>query len=259
MIPGSINMSAVIYEMEDEILSRAMVPPPIPLKPTITKKPVDNQPTVLMDAISNPQRKVMAVRAQPLQPAPGRALHNETGQLQWPHGAHSSMPLHRAPGIPAHHVPAHDESDSDDAFDYEIPDDDMNPESIRMGQPPAPMTPSTRQNPPLQDFSASLVHMPPPPLQPEDLTDNTENIYGTLTNIGILHTLPKERSLMSIAEVTYMLKALNLHRYIKAFEDETMDGELLMDMSESILKDTFNFKEFEVKKLMKFIGGWSPN
>ncbi|KAK6186821.1 hypothetical protein SNE40_006091 [Patella caerulea] len=56
----------------------------------------------------------------------------------------------------------------------------------------------------------------------------------------------------SIKQLTESLEALKLSKYAEAFEEAQMSGDLLLDLSEDILKDDFQMKGYEAIKLMKY-------
>ncbi|XP_041361787.1 uncharacterized protein LOC121377762 [Gigantopelta aegis] len=68
--------------------------------------------------------------------------------------------------------------------------------------------------------------------------------------------LPPARSDVSdltVAELGEKLKLLKLDKYVKKFEKEGIDGSILVEMDQLILKKEFHFKEFEAIKLTKFV------
>ncbi|XP_041361066.1 uncharacterized protein LOC121377223 [Gigantopelta aegis] len=57
---------------------------------------------------------------------------------------------------------------------------------------------------------------------------------------------------LTIQELGQKLKALKLDKYVKAFSNEGIDGSLLVEFNEDILKDNFKLSAIESIKLMKF-------
>ena len=58
---------------------------------------------------------------------------------------------------------------------------------------------------------------------------------------------------LTVAELGERLKLLKMNKYVKKFEKEGIDGSILVEMDETILKKEFGFKEFEAIKLRKFV------
>ena len=60
-------------------------------------------------------------------------------------------------------------------------------------------------------------------------------------------------------QVGEFLRLLKLHQYIEVFDEEDIDGPLLLDLTKEDLKTDFKFKGTEALKLMKFVKeGWRP-
>ena len=53
-------------------------------------------------------------------------------------------------------------------------------------------------------------------------------------------------------EVGEYLKLLKLDKYVETFKNEMVDGTFLIDMDEELLKDDFEFKRIEAKRLLRF-------
>ncbi|XP_050394815.1 uncharacterized protein LOC126812429 [Patella vulgata] len=63
----------------------------------------------------------------------------------------------------------------------------------------------------------------------------------------------------TIKQLTESLETLKLSKYADAFEEAQMSGDLLLDLSEEILKDDFQMKGYEAIKLMKYARtGYKP-
>ncbi|XP_041360528.1 uncharacterized protein LOC121376822 [Gigantopelta aegis] len=58
---------------------------------------------------------------------------------------------------------------------------------------------------------------------------------------------------LTIDELGDKLKALKLDRHVESFRDERIDGCLLTEFDQSVLRDEFKFTQLETIKLMKFI------
>ena len=63
----------------------------------------------------------------------------------------------------------------------------------------------------------------------------------------------KPTETLTICELGEKLKALKLDKHVKSFSSEGIDGSLLVEFSEDILKENFKFSTVEAIKLMKFV------
>ena len=70
--------------------------------------------------------------------------------------------------------------------------------------------------------------------------------------------IPKDLASLSVQGVGRVLASLNMACYINKFEEEQIDGEMLMELDEGGLK-SLDLKPFQVLKLVKVISGWRPN
>lgn len=59
-------------------------------------------------------------------------------------------------------------------------------------------------------------------------------------------------------DVASCLEDLFLSDYVEVFTDSQVDGQLLLDLDESVLKD-LGLNAFEARKLRKFVFGWRPD
>ncbi|CAG2253977.1 CDH12 [Mytilus edulis] len=57
----------------------------------------------------------------------------------------------------------------------------------------------------------------------------------------------------SVQEILGILKTLNLSKYCKEFADQLVDGTVLQELSEEILRKDFNFMHVEAVRLMKYV------
>ncbi|XP_071087957.1 uncharacterized protein [Haliotis cracherodii] len=58
---------------------------------------------------------------------------------------------------------------------------------------------------------------------------------------------------LSIDEIVQKLKELKLDKHAKAFREQGVDGQLALELDDTILKEDFKFSKFEILKFMKFI------
>ena len=70
--------------------------------------------------------------------------------------------------------------------------------------------------------------------------------------------IPKDLASLSVQGVGRVLASLNMACYINKFQEEQIDGEMLMALDEGGLK-SLDLKPFQVVKLVKVISGWRPN
>ncbi len=80
---------------------------------------------------------------------------------------------------------------------------------------------------------------------------HAENPYELIAKV------PLDLSGLSIAEVSDILKNLNMGQYAERFEDELIDGNLLKQLKEADL-EAFQMQSLHRTKLLNFIGGWRP-
>ena len=70
--------------------------------------------------------------------------------------------------------------------------------------------------------------------------------------------IPTDLSPLSAQGVGRVLASLNMACYISKFQEEQIDGAILMELDETELK-SLNISPFHVVKLIKVISGWRPN
>ncbi|XP_046858183.1 uncharacterized protein LOC124451613 [Xenia sp. Carnegie-2017] len=111
-----------------------------------------------------------------------------------------------------------------------------------------------------------------PPNAPKD--DDKEVVYEAVSSTDILPTSPNENdreaiyeaisryprdlSSLSVTDVSRLMTYLGLKDYVETFENELIDGSMLITMDKESL-EFLNVKTFHCKKLLRFIGGWRPN
>ena len=90
-------------------------------------------------------------------------------------------------------------------------------------------------------------------------------VFKPLSDSSILSTqdirdvpIPKDLASLSVQGVGRVLASLNMACYINKFQEEQIDGEMLMELDEGGLK-SLDLKPFHVVKLVKVISGWRPN
>lgn len=70
--------------------------------------------------------------------------------------------------------------------------------------------------------------------------------------------VPTDVSQLSVGEVADCLRLLKLDVYVDKFVARDVDGALVADMSEKMMKKSFKMNDLDAKKLFKFVGGWRP-
>lgn len=116
--------------------------------------------------------------------------------------------------------------------------------------PPASRLPfNTYANIPTQ-----RLHPPPQRQSPEKSLSTSPSPVASHLSQGY----PYDLSSLSVSEVGECLKKLNLGEHVKAFENQTVDGSLLKNLSEQELIDLGVTKLFQRNKLLLFIQGWRP-
>ena len=102
-----------------------------------------------------------------------------------------------------------------------------------------------------------------PKLIPSAVLD--QSVFKPLSASSILSNddfldvpIPKDLAFLSVQGVGRILASLNMACYINKFQEEQIDGGILMELYEGELK-SLNLKPFHVVKLVKVISGWRPN
>ena len=102
-----------------------------------------------------------------------------------------------------------------------------------------------------------------PKLIPSAVLD--QSVFKPLSASSILSNddfldvpIPKDLASLSVQGVGRILASLNMACYINKFQEEQIDGQMLMELDEGELK-SLNLKPFHVVKLVKVISGWRPN
>ena len=123
--------------------------------------------------------------------------------------------------------------------------------------------------------------MAPPPLpgnhplqQQHAPIDDEENLYETAVDCSnklpgqtnaawqnfydSVHQSTNEIATWDMEDVAQCLADLLLSNFVEVFSDSQVDGKLLLDLDESVLKD-LGLSPFEARKLRKFVFGWRPD
>jgi hypothetical protein len=70
--------------------------------------------------------------------------------------------------------------------------------------------------------------------------------------------VPSDLSSLTIDDVSICLELLHMPKYIDILRDQLVDGDMLMSLDESLMKEEFGLSPFEAKKLFKFANGYRP-
>jgi len=131
-----------------------------------------------------------------------------------------------------------------------------------------------------QKINAWRESMAPPPLpgnhphQEKIIPNNNDDLYemavdcnasgGTQMNTAwqsfynIVEQSTKEIASWDMEDIAHCLFDLKLGKYQQIFADSQIDGQLLIDLDESVLRD-LGLTPFEARKLRKFTFGWRPD
>ncbi|XP_035673248.1 uncharacterized protein LOC118413811 [Branchiostoma floridae] len=71
--------------------------------------------------------------------------------------------------------------------------------------------------------------------------------------------IPKDMRTITIAQMADCLRLLKLDKYIATFEENMVDGDLLMDLDKAMMRNDLNMSPLDCVKLLKFRDeGWRP-
>lgn len=69
--------------------------------------------------------------------------------------------------------------------------------------------------------------------------------------------IPEDLSLLGVQDVSRLLRILGIGCYVQKFEEEQIDGKMLMSLQKSEF-ESLDVTAFHITKLIKFINGWRP-
>ncbi|KAL3891481.1 hypothetical protein ACJMK2_003743 [Sinanodonta woodiana] len=84
------------------------------------------------------------------------------------------------------------------------------------------------------------------------LTRRTVSCYNRIDDSQI-HLMYRRETIITVTDVSNLLKKLKLERYVIMFEQNGIDGQGLFTLNEHILQEKYNFRRVDVLKLMFFI------
>nr|XP_054756715.1 uncharacterized protein LOC129262598 [Lytechinus pictus] len=70
--------------------------------------------------------------------------------------------------------------------------------------------------------------------------------------------VPKDLSSLSVSQVCQCLKLMNLEKYSAAFKSNSVDGQLMLQLNQEALVDSFKLNNWDAKRVESFIKGWRP-
>ncbi|XP_063301981.1 uncharacterized protein LOC134601426 [Pelobates fuscus] len=74
-----------------------------------------------------------------------------------------------------------------------------------------------------------------------------------------LSSIPADLHHLTVSQVCECLVLLNMSQYVKAFEGAQVDGQLLYDLDQEMMKGCLGMNGLNMAKLVKFRNGWRPN
>ena len=91
------------------------------------------------------------------------------------------------------------------------------------------------------------------------LTEDVRRIFvgKDKSSFLTLSEVPQDLSVLSVEDVGRVLRCLNMHKYVKTFAKESVDGRFLASLELEHL-NALNVGSFHAKKLLNFIKGWRP-
>jgi hypothetical protein len=113
-----------------------------------------------------------------------------------------------------------------------------------------PLAQTTRL-PAIQSIPLPSTPQTLPIKSPPQTKEDKEAIYEAISRF------PQDLSGLGVADVSRLLGHLNLSDYVQTFENELIDGTMLVSMDQESL-ESLGVKQFHCKKLLDFIGGWRP-
>ncbi|XP_071503111.1 uncharacterized protein [Diadema antillarum] len=123
-----------------------------------------------------------------------------------------------------------------------------------------------------EEGSASTIKGPPTPAakpSPRQSNSNTPPVApktggfrasprGGDVTFSTLSDVPKDLSVLSVAQVCQCLKLMSLDKYDNAFKSNSVDGQLMLQLSKEALKESFKMSDWDAQRVESFIKGWRP-
>ncbi|KAK3749213.1 hypothetical protein QZH41_006333 [Actinostola sp. cb2023] len=158
-----------------------------------------------------------------------------------------------------------DEDSVDNIYDYidlrylELPPSPERTTSTK----PLPVRPKPRTT------SIRTTTTKPPPVLPKPRTTSMESETPSLQSSSSSPThsqtdrlgfnIPESLEKLSVEEVANCLRYLHMEAYVEKFQAELIDGAMLVELNEEMLRDSLGVtNKLHQKKLMMLVNGWRP-
>ncbi|XP_068131909.1 uncharacterized protein [Hyperolius riggenbachi] len=103
----------------------------------------------------------------------------------------------------------------------------------------------------LPHTTGSLTNKPTP-TEPKTESPSV-NSFTTINDV------PKNLRNLTVKQISECLKLLNMSQYAEAFESSQVDGHLVYDLDDEMMKSCLGMNGLNVVKFKKFRDGWRPN
>ncbi|XP_072258161.1 uncharacterized protein [Pyxicephalus adspersus] len=74
-----------------------------------------------------------------------------------------------------------------------------------------------------------------------------------------IHDVPKDLHSLTVKQVCECLTFLNMSQYTKAFKESQVDGQLVYELNQEMMKSCLGMNGLNAVKFLKFRDGWRPN
>ena len=115
---------------------------------------------------------------------------------------------------------------------------------------PQPTTPPAHR--PIRGVHSSPERRPDPPPKPVGPTKDRHRIRD-------IYDIPRDVSRLTNEDVIQCLRLLNMDRYARQFNENQINGSLLVTLDESTLIGDLNMNRLDAKRLVMFCKGWRPD
>ena len=128
----------------------------------------------------------------------------------------------------------------------------------RNGTPTPEIKSSITHRDMVSDFSKEPLQNQPQNTKPNVEDRKTSPFQPDVASVSSDFKIPTDLSSLDTKGVCLCLKILNLRHLVETFEENQINGSLLVSLDDEDLNDLI-VKRFERKKLMRFIEGWRPD
>lgn len=112
--------------------------------------------------------------------------------------------------------------------------------------------------PPAAKPGARLPKSSTPPTAQKKFGVAQKSPRTDVVNFNSLCEVPKDLSALSVSQVCQCLKLMNLDKYGASFKSNSVDGQLMLQLSKEALKDSFKLSDWDAQRVESFIKGWRP-